>query len=163
MGEVYRARDTRLEREVALKILPEALVEDAEHLARFEREARLLAMLNHPNVATIHGLDQAGGIHFLVLELVPGETLRDRLARGPMSIAEAVGVQLPPVRLHADLVGAVAQRVEEEAREVIVDLKAGRQQLIAETVDVEVAVVDNGIEALILVGSFQPDLVVLAI
>jgi Tol biopolymer transport system component len=91
MGEVYRARDTRLEREVALKVLPEALVRDEEHLARFRREAKILASLNHPNVATIHGFDRVGDVHFLVLELVPGETLQERIARG-LSVAEALRI-----------------------------------------------------------------------
>src|SRR5437764_431428 len=79
MGEVYRARDTRLGREVALKALPEALSRDAERLARFEREAQVLAALNHPNVAAIYGLEEWQGTRILVLEFVPGETLAERL------------------------------------------------------------------------------------
>jgi eukaryotic-like serine/threonine-protein kinase len=90
MGEVYRARDTRLGREVALKALPEAFSRDAERLARFEREARLLASLNHPGIGAIHGLDDFQGIRFLVLELIPGETLEERLARGPLPVEEAL-------------------------------------------------------------------------
>jgi serine/threonine-protein kinase len=90
MGEVYRARDTRLEREVAIKVLPANLVEDETHLARFRREAKLLAALNHPNIAAIYGLDHRDRLHFLVLELVPGETLRDRLAKGPLPVQDAV-------------------------------------------------------------------------
>ncbi|MHC4959298.1 MAG: protein kinase domain-containing protein [Planctomycetota bacterium] len=90
MGEVYRARDTRLERDVAIKVLPGDLVEDEKQLRRFRREAKLLAALNHPNIAAIYGLDQVDGLHFLVLELVPGVTLRDRLATGPMPVREAV-------------------------------------------------------------------------
>ncbi len=89
MGEVYKARDTKLGREVAIKVLPEAFEQDRERLARFEREARNLASLNHPNVATLHGLEQSGGIRFLVMELVPGETLAERLARGSIPIEEA--------------------------------------------------------------------------
>ncbi|NIV26379.1 MAG: protein kinase, partial [Gammaproteobacteria bacterium] len=73
MGEVYRARDTRLEREVAIKVLPEELADDEERLRRFEREAKTLASLNHPNVAGIHGVDQEEDVCFLALELVPGE------------------------------------------------------------------------------------------
>jgi hypothetical protein len=92
MGVVYRARDTRLDREVALKVLPEALVEDAGQLARFEREAKLLAALNHPNVAAIYGIDHVEGVHFLTLELVPGDTLRKRLAGGPLSVDDAVRI-----------------------------------------------------------------------
>ena len=71
MGEVYRARDTKLAREVAIKVLPEAFAHDAERLSRFQREAKILAALNHPNIATIHGLEQAGGTSYLVMELVP--------------------------------------------------------------------------------------------
>ena len=73
MGEVYRATDTKLGREVAIKVLPEALADDAERLARFQREAELLAALNHPNIAAIHGLEESGGSKALVLELVEGE------------------------------------------------------------------------------------------
>jgi len=92
MGEVYRARDTRLEREVAIKVLPESLAGDEERLRRFEREAKTLAALNHPNVAGIHGVDQDGGIYFLALELVPGEDLAARLERGRFPVAEAIDV-----------------------------------------------------------------------
>ncbi len=79
MGEVYRARDTKLHREVAIKVLPEAFTEDPERLARFEREARLLASLNHPNIAGIYGLEESNGTRFLVLELVPGQTLAEAI------------------------------------------------------------------------------------
>ena len=92
MGEVYRARDTRLGREVAIKILPERFAEDPERLARFEREARSLASLNHPNVAHIYGVDRAQGIHFLALELVPGETLEELLRRGALPVAETLAI-----------------------------------------------------------------------
>jgi serine/threonine-protein kinase len=90
MGEVYRARDTQLGREVAIKVLPEAFSKDAERLARFEREARLLASLNHPNIATLYGLERSGETRFLIMELVPGETLAERIARGPIPIEEAL-------------------------------------------------------------------------
>jgi eukaryotic-like serine/threonine-protein kinase len=90
MGEVYRARDPRLEREVALKILPEKLAADPDRVARFEREARLLASLNHPHIGAVHGFEQADGRHFLVLELVPGETLADRLVRGAIELRQAL-------------------------------------------------------------------------
>src|SRR6202050_1678335 len=76
MGEVYKARDTRLDRDVAIKVLPEALARDPERLVRFEREAKVLASLNHPNIAQIHGLEESGGIRALVMELVPGQTLK---------------------------------------------------------------------------------------
>src|SRR5713101_311820 len=84
MGEVYRARDTQLEREIAIKVLPRALANDPERLARFDREARILAALNHPNIAIIHGIVESEGGRALVMELVPGETLGDRIRRGAM-------------------------------------------------------------------------------
>jgi len=92
MGEVYLARDTRLDREVAIKVLPEELADDEERLRRFEREAKTLASLNHPNVAGIHGVDQVDEVCFLVLELVPGEDLATRLARGRLPVDEAIDV-----------------------------------------------------------------------
>src|SRR5210317_2356655 len=84
MGEVYRAKDTRLEREVAIKVLPEELADDEERLRRFEREAKTLASLNHPNIAGIHGVDQDDGVYFLALELVPGQDLAARLSGGAL-------------------------------------------------------------------------------
>ena len=90
MGEVYRARDTKLGRDVAIKVLPEAVAGSPERLARFEREAQLLASLNHPNIATVHGLEEADGLAYLVMELVPGETLAEILERGPIPVDEAV-------------------------------------------------------------------------
>ena len=90
MGEVYRAEDTRLRREVAIKVLPAGFADDPERLERFVREARALAALNHSNVATIHGADQDGDTHFLAMELVPGSDLSERLARGPLPADEAV-------------------------------------------------------------------------
>jgi serine/threonine-protein kinase len=92
MGVVWKAVDTTLDREVAVKILPEAFADEAERLARFEREAKLLASLNHPNIATIHGLHRDGDVHFLVMELVPGENLDERLRRGPLAMDEALRV-----------------------------------------------------------------------
>ena len=92
MGEVYRARDARLKRDVALKFLPESVSADPERLARFEREAQALAALKHPHIATIHGIEEAAGLRALVLELVEGETLADRIARGPIPIPEAAGI-----------------------------------------------------------------------
>ena len=83
MGEVYRARDTKLNRDVALKVLPEAFVSDPERLARFQREAEVLASLNHPNIAHIYGLEDSGDTTALVLEFVEGPTLADRIAQGP--------------------------------------------------------------------------------
>jgi Tol biopolymer transport system component len=92
MGEVYRARDTTLQREVALKFLPSAIERDPEQLARFQREARLLASLNHPNIGAIHGFEEIDGLHFLVLELVPGVTLEAMLARGPLDRVSALRI-----------------------------------------------------------------------
>jgi eukaryotic-like serine/threonine-protein kinase len=92
MGEVYRARDTTLKRDVALKILPGAFTLDPDRVARFAREAEVLASLNHPNIAAIYGLEQSSGVHALVLELVEGPTLADRLADGRFPIAEALAV-----------------------------------------------------------------------
>ncbi len=92
MGRVYKAKDSRLGREVALKVLPEGLTQDAERLARFEREAKLLASLNHPNIAQIYGLETSGGSPALVMELVEGPTLADRLAQGSLSIDESLSV-----------------------------------------------------------------------
>src|SRR5688500_5420093 len=80
MGEVYRAHDTKLGRDVAVKILPPAFTADPDRLARFEREARMLAAVNHPNIATIHGVEDTDGVHALVMELVEGPTLAERLA-----------------------------------------------------------------------------------
>src|SRR5947208_17102252 len=82
MGEAYRARDIKLNRDVALKILPDAFASDPERLARFQREAQVLASLNHPNIAHIHGLEESNGIRALVMELVEGEDLSQRIARG---------------------------------------------------------------------------------
>jgi len=92
MGEVYRARDTTLKREVALKVLPAAFSRDPERMARFQREAELLASLNHPNIAILHGLVDSDGQRALVMELVPGETLGDRIKRGLMPPEEALNV-----------------------------------------------------------------------
>ena len=92
MGEVYRARDTQLERKVAIKVLPAEFTQDPERLARFQREAKLLASLNHPNIAAIHGLEESDGIRFLVLELVEGETLAERVAKDPLPVEEALEV-----------------------------------------------------------------------
>jgi serine/threonine protein kinase len=93
MGEVYQAHDTKLGRDVAIKVLPEAFAHDAERLSRFQREAKMLAALNHPNIATIYGLEQSGVTSYLVMELVSGETLADRIRRdGAVPIEEALGI-----------------------------------------------------------------------
>ncbi len=90
MGEVYRAEDTNLSREVAIMVLPEQFTQDRQRLARFEREAKLLASLNHPNIAAIHSFEHSDDIHFLVLELVEGDTLAERVAQGPLPVEEAL-------------------------------------------------------------------------
>ena len=92
MGEVYRARDTKLGREVAIKILPAHFVSDPDRRARLEREARLLAKLNHPHIGAIYGLDDSGNVLALVLELIEGDTLADRVARGPVPLNEAIAI-----------------------------------------------------------------------
>ena len=92
MGEVYQATDTKLNRQVALKILPEAFSTDPDRLARFQREAQVLASLNHPNIAQIHGIEEADDTRALVLELVEGPTLADRIAEGPIPVDEAVPI-----------------------------------------------------------------------
>ena len=92
MGEVYRAYDTQLGRQVAVKILPEKWSSDPEALSRFEKEARLASSLNHPNIVTIHQIGQFGSIPYIVMELVDGPTLKDVLADGPMPLTRAAGL-----------------------------------------------------------------------
>src|SRR5262245_1064085 len=92
MGEVYRARDTKLGRDVALKVLPDVFTLDADRLARFKREAQVLASLNHPNIGAIYGLEESTDVQALVLELVEGPTLADRIAQGPVPLIEALDI-----------------------------------------------------------------------
>jgi serine/threonine-protein kinase len=106
MGEVYRARDTRLKRDVAIKVLPESFAQDPDRLARFRREAELLASLSHANIAAIYGLEQAEGVTALVLELIEGETLADLIARGPLPPLEA----MPIVRQLVDALEAAHEK-----------------------------------------------------
>jgi eukaryotic-like serine/threonine-protein kinase len=133
MGEVYRARDTKLGRHVALKILPDVFTRDPEHLARFQREAHVLAALNHPHIGAIYGLEDANGQQLLILELVDGETLADRIAKGPIPLGEA----LPIAR-------QVAEALEAAHEQGIVhrDLKPAN---IALTHDGNVKVLDFGL------------------
>jgi serine/threonine protein kinase/Tfp pilus assembly protein PilF len=133
MGEVYRARDTRLGRDVALKSLPPGYATDADRMARFDREARLLAALSHPNIAGIHGLEDAGGTPYLVLEIVEGETLAQHLARGVM-----------PVREVLEMGGQIAAAIEAAHERGIVhrDLKPGNVMISASRV---VKVLDFGL------------------
>src|SRR5512143_358838 len=133
MGEVYRARDTRLGRDVALKALPADVARDPERLARFRREAQLLASLNHPRVAAIHGLEELDSLPLLVLELVEGEDLAERLKRGPVPVDEAL-----------DIARQVAEALEAAHDKGIVhrDLKPANIKL---TPNGEVKVLDFGL------------------
>lgn len=133
MGAVYRARDTKLGREVALKVLPDRFAQDQERLARFHREARTLAALNHPNIAAIHGLESDQGVNFLAMELADGEDLSERLARGPLPVDEALAVAK-----------AIAQGLEEaHARGIIHrDLKPANVKV---SEDGKVKVLDFGL------------------
>jgi len=94
MGEVYRAKDTELDRDVAIKVLPEGMAQDPDRIARFEREARLLASLSHQNIATLHGLEEHEGQRFLIMELAEGETLAERLQKGLVPVDEALEIAL---------------------------------------------------------------------
>jgi serine/threonine-protein kinase len=100
MGRVYEAADVKLGRRVAIEVLPEALARDGDRIARLEREARVLAALNHPSIATIHGLEHVEGQTLLVMELVTGETLADRMSKGPLPLTEAL-------QLGAQIAGAL--------------------------------------------------------
>ena len=133
MGEVWRAKDTKLGREVAIKTLPEEFAKDEERLARFEREAKLLASLNHPNIATIYGLEEDTGTRFLVLELVEGDTLQDRLKRGAIPVEESLRLALQ-----------IAEALEAAHEKGVVhrDLKPGN---IKVTPDGKVKVLDFGL------------------
>jgi eukaryotic-like serine/threonine-protein kinase len=133
MGEVWRAHDTKLGREVAIKVLPEHFAKDAERVQRFEREAKALASLNHSNIAQIHGFDRVGDAYFLVLELVPGETLFERLARGPLPVEEALNIC---VQIASGLEAA------HEAGVIHRDLKPGNIKL---TPDSKAKVLDFGL------------------
>jgi len=92
MGEVYQATDLKLGRNVAIKILPDAFTNDDARVTRFQREARVLASLNHPNIATIYGMEQSDARHLLIMELVPGETLAERMRRGRIPLDEALEI-----------------------------------------------------------------------
>src|SRR4051812_38955059 len=106
MGEVYRARDTRLKREAALKVLPEGLANDADRNARFEREAQLLASLNHPNIAAVYGLERSDGATGIAMELVEGHTLAEVIEAGALPLADAI----PIARQIADALDAAHER-----------------------------------------------------
>jgi dipeptidyl aminopeptidase/acylaminoacyl peptidase len=133
MGEVYRATDTTLNREVAIKVLPPEVVQDAERLARFRREAQVLASLNHPNIAAIYGLEEAEGKPFIALELVEGEDLKERLARGAIPVGEAL-----------EIAKQIAEGLEEAHEKGIVhrDLKPANVKV---TPDGKVKILDFGL------------------
>ncbi len=146
MGEVYSARDTRLGRDVALKILPRLFTSDPERLARFEREARVLASLNHPHIGAIYGLEEADGVRALVLELVDGETLADRIARGPIPPKEALTVA-----------GQMADALDAAHEKGIVhrDLKPANIKITSDGV---VKVLDFGLAKAVSGDAASPDL-----
>jgi eukaryotic-like serine/threonine-protein kinase len=135
MGVVYRADDKTLDRQVAIKVLPETFTGDPERLARFEREAKLLASLNHPNIATIYGLEQADGKRLLIMELVEGNTLAELLSQGPLPIEEALGV-----------CRQIAEGVEAAHEKGVIhrDLKPGDVKIIPEG---KVKILDFGLES----------------
>ena len=143
MGEVYRARDTGLDRDVAIKVLPEAFAGDPERLARFEREAKTLASLNHPNIAIIHGLEKSQGAYALVMELVEGETLAERIAHGPIPLEEA----LPIAKQIAEALDAAHQQ-----RIIHRDLKPANVMLRPDRI---VKVVDFGLSKLVDVSQLE--------
>src|SRR5262245_56915015 len=139
MGEVYRARDTKLKRDVAIKILPDEFARDVDRVSRFQREAEALAALNHQNIGSIYDIQQIGEARFLVLELVEGETLQERLRQGPIAVEEAlaIGKQI-----------AEALEVAHERGVVHRDLKPANIKL---TPDEKAKVLDFG-----LAKAFQP-------
>ena len=133
MGEVYRAKDSKLGRDVAIKVLPEEFAKDEQRLGRFQREAKVLASLNHPNIASIYGLEHSDSTHYLVLELVPGETLAERISRGPIPLEEAL-----------DIARKMAEALEEAHEQGIVhrDLKPAN---VKQTEDGKIKVLDYGL------------------
>ena len=141
MGEVYRTRDTKLNRDVALKILPDTFTDDPERVARFRREAHVLAALNHPHIGAIYGLDEANGSQFLVLELVDGESLDKRIARGPIPVDDAL-----------DMARQIAEALEAAHEKGIIhrDLKPAN---VALTSDGQVKVLDFGLAKLGATGA----------
>ena len=149
MGEVYRARDTKLGREVAVKVLPEALASDRDRVSRFEREAKVLASLNHPNIAALYGMEESGGRHFLIMELVEGETLAEKMARPEGRALHESGRGRPSGRpLPVDEALTIAQQIAEaleaahEKGIVHRDLKPANVKI---TPDEKVKVLDFGL------------------
>ncbi len=141
MGAVYRATDTRLGREVALKILPKRFVQDRQRMNRFQREAEVLASLNHSNISIIHGLEEADGVRALVLELVEGPTLAERIEEGPIPVEESLQIALEIIH---------ALEAAHEKGIIHRDLKPANVKLTAEG---KVKVLDFG-----LAKAFEPEL-----
>ncbi|HEX2463026.1 MAG TPA: protein kinase, partial [Thermoanaerobaculia bacterium] len=141
MGEVYRAHDSKLHRDVALKVLPAALAHDPDYMARFAREAMVLASLNHPNIAAVYGLEESEGATALVMELVPGDTLADRIERGAIPVEEAAAIALQ-----------IAQALEEAHEHGIIhrDLKPANIKITPEG---RVKVLDFGLAKALESGS----------
>src|SRR5262245_40988251 len=144
MGEVYRARDTRLGREVALKVLPEAFARDPERLARLEREARTVAGLNHPNIVVLHSLEEIAGTRFLTMELVEGQSLAALILPGGLPLAQVLDLAIPL----ADALAAAHERGVMHR-----DLKPGNVMV---TRDGRVKVLDFGLARLVHTDS-SPD------
>src|SRR5687767_10573037 len=141
MGEVYRAHDSKLGRDVAIKVMLEAFLADRDRRARFEREARALAALNHPNIATLHGMEEAEGRHFLVMELVEGRTLSEVLGSRPERGAERAGL---PIAQAVDVARQIADALEAAHEKGVVhrDLKPANVKI---TPDDKVKVLDFGL------------------
>ena len=154
MGEVYKARDTKLDRDVAIKILPRAFTSDPDRLARFEREARMLALVNHPNICAIYGLEEADGLRFLVLELVEGATLAHRLENVPRPPPAGGGLPLADVlNIARQVTGAL--EVAHEKGIIHRDLKPANIQLAPSGV---VKVLDLGLAKIVVGDASKPDL-----
>ena len=146
MGEVYRARDSKLKRDVAIKALPEEFARDHDRVIRFQREAEVLASLNHSDIASIYGLEEANESRFLVMELVEGETLAERIARGPLPIEEAL-----------DIAKQICEALEAAHEKGIVhrDLKPGNVKLHPNG---KIKVLDFGLAKALESGSINPTL-----
>src|SRR5262249_6463267 len=146
MGEVYRVRDTKLKRDVAIKILPDEFSRDDDRVSRFQREAAVLASLNHPNLATIYDLQEASGSRYLVLEVVEGETLADRIARGAIPVEEAF-----------DIAKTICEALEAAHEKGIIhrDLKPAKVKI---TPDGKVKVLDFGLAKAMETAPVDPNL-----
>src|SRR5205823_3359572 len=140
MGEIYQATDSKLGRRVAIKLLPDAFASDADRLSRFRREAQVLASLNHPNIAHVYGLEESGETRCIVMELVEGETLQERLKRGPLPVNEALAIAT-----------RIAEALEAAHEKGVIhrDLKPGNVMLAAEG---KVKVLDFG-----LAKAYEPE------